>query len=141
MLFYSNLDIKHKSISNSVRGLNNKNQITVLTFLNSVPALRLPPLDTQSKVCSAVPNDEVRLTSMISPDDKLKKYPSSNSSSSPNELNSQSLVTNMPGKNYDLQEKYFENLLKSYKTRMNIFCTHVQVSNLLTSLQSKRMPM
>ena len=138
MLFYSNLDIR-KIISNLVRGLINKNQVTVLTFLNSVPALKLPPLDTQSKVCSAVPNDEVRLTSMISPDDKLKKYPSSNSSSSPNELNSQSFVTNMPGKNYDLQEKYFENLLKSYK--MNIFCTHVQVSNLLTNLQSKRMPM
>ena len=84
--------------------------VTLSTFFNSAPPLKLPPLDTYSNVCSAVPNDEARLTSMISPDDKLKKYPSSNSSSSPNELNSQSLVTNMPGKNYHLKEKYFKNL-------------------------------
>ena len=113
--------------------------VTLSTFFNSAPPLKLPPLDTYSNVCSAVPNDEPRLTSMISPDDKLKKYPSSNSSSSPNELKSQSLVIKIPAKNLIFIRNVLD--MQIVNEMQKILCTYVYVNYLLATLQSRQILM
>lgn len=69
-------------------------QIITRFTLHCSPSATLHPPDKISKAYSDT--DESNLTSMISPDDKLKKYPSSNNSSSLSVLNTHSFVTKMP---------------------------------------------